>query len=234
MFDVIAFDADDTLWHNENIFLNVQEQFSEMLESEEPHLVQNTLSNTHIKNIKIYGYGVKGFILSMIETFLEIRRGKVGNNEVQQILDFGREMLSAPVELIPNVFEVLNLLQREYFLMIITKGDLVEQEKKISRSGLVNFFKKVEIVSDKTEKTYKKILNRFKIERQRFLMVGNSMRSDIVPVVKIGANAVHIPYKTTWEHEKDHPHLDEGEFDVLENITLLPDLLKKKYGGKNF
>tara|TARA_B100001540_G_scaffold300412_1_gene305854 strand:- start:475 stop:816 length:342 start_codon:yes stop_codon:yes gene_type:complete len=112
--------------------------------------------------------------------------------------------------------------------MIITKGDLLEQEKKISQSGLTNFFKKIEIVSDKTAETYKKILTRYEIEAQRFIMVGNSMRSDIVPVVKIGSNAVHVPYKTTWEHEKEHPPLDEDKYYVLENIGLLPDLVNTK------
>ena len=228
MFDVIAFDADDTLWHNEHIFLSAQEKFSEIFDSDQSSMVQNALSKKHIENIKIYGCGVKGFILSMIETLLEIREVQFSNNEVQQILDFGREMLSTPVDLVSNVFEVLNQLHRDYTLMIITKGDLLEQEKKISRSGLANFFKKIEIVSDKTVETYKKILTRYEIEAHRFLMVGNSMRSDIVPVVKIGANAVHVPYKTTWEHEKEHPHLDEEKYYVLENIGLLPDFVKTK------
>ena len=228
MIDVIALDADDTLWHNEHIFLSAQEKFSEIFDSDQSSMVQTALSKKHIQNIKIYGYGVKGFIFSMIETFLEIRKLQFRNNEVQQILDFGREMLSTPVELLPNVFEVLNQLHRDYKLMIITKGDLLEQEKKISRSGLTNFFKKIEIVSDKTVETYKKILTRYEIEEQRFLMVGNSMRSDIVPVVKIGANAVHVPYKTTWEHEKEHPHLDKDKYYVLENIGLLPDFVKSK------
>ncbi len=228
MLDVIAFDADDTLWHNEHIFLSAQEKFSEIFDSDQSSMVQTALSNKHIEDIKNYGYGVKGFILSMIETFLEIRKERFSNNEVQRILDFGREMLSTPVELLPNVFEVLNQLHRDYILMIITKGDLLEQEKKISRSGLTNFFKKIEIVSDKTVETYKKILTRYEIEEHRFLMVGNSMRSDIVPVVKIGANAVHVPYKTTWEHEKEHPHLEEDKYYVLENIGLLPDLVKTK------
>ena len=228
MFDVIAFDADDTLWHNEHIFLSAQEKFSEIFDSDQYSMVQTALSNKHVENIKIYGYGVKGFILSMIETFLEIRKAQFSNNEVQKILDFGREMLSTPVELVPNVFEVLNQLHRDYILMIITKGDLLEQEKKISQSGLTNFFKNIEIVSDKTAETYKKILTRYEIEAQRFIMVGNSMRSDIVPVVKIGSNAVHVPYKTTWEHEKEHPPLDEDKYYVLENIGLLPDLVNTK------
>tara|TARA_Y100001970_G_scaffold294006_1_gene445735 strand:+ start:2357 stop:3046 length:690 start_codon:yes stop_codon:yes gene_type:complete len=228
MYNVIAFDADDTLWHNEHIFLDVQDRFCEMLVSHSPSFIQNILTDIHIRNIEIYGYGIKGFILSMVETFIEIQEGKVNGIEVKQILDFGREMLAAPITLLPNVFDVLMQLSEEYSLMIITKGDLIDQEKKIARSGLYDFFKKIEIVSDKTEISYKKILNRNKIDVSHFLMVGNSMRSDIVPVVKIGASAVHIPYKTTWVHEEDYPHLDLGEFFVLEKIALLPDFLNSK------
>ena len=228
MFDVIAFDADDTLWHNEHNFIKIEEKFCEMLFPHDSELVQRTLSNTHINNIKIFGYGIKGFILSMLETFIEIREGEVNGKEIHQILDFGSEMLSAPIELLPNVLEVIMRLSKEYTLMIITKGDLVDQEKKISISGLMDFFKEIEITSDKTELTYKKILIRYKIDPQRFLMVGNSMRSDIVPVVKIGAKAVHIPYKTTWEHEKDHPYLNSEKYSVLRNIGLLPNFLNER------
>ena len=226
MFDVIAFDADDTLWHNEHNFTKIENRFCEMLTSHDPELVRRNLSNAHIGNINIFGYGVKGFILSILETLLDLRDGKVEGREVSQILEFGREMLAEPVELLPNVFDVIMELSKEYTLMLITKGDLNDQEKKISRSGLLDYFKEIEIVSDKTEEAYKKILIRYKIDVQRFLMVGNSMRSDIVPVVQIGAHAVHIPYQSTWEHEKDHPHLDLSKYSVLENIGLLPSFLR--------
>ena len=226
MFDVIAFDADDTLWHNEQNFINIQEKFCKMVSKHEPELIHRNLSNSHIKNIKIFGYGIKGFILSMLETFLDLRDGEVKGEEIKQILEFGREMLTAPIELLPKVSDVIVRLSKEYSLMLITKGDLLDQERKISSSGLIDFFKEVEIISDKTEVTYKKILDRYKINPQSFLMVGNSMRSDIVPVVEIGANAVHIPYKTTWEHEKDHPHLDLDKYSVLKNIGLLPMFLE--------
>jgi len=228
MFDVIAFDADDTLWHNEHNFTNIQNRFCEMLHSHDPELVKQNLSDLHIRNIEIFGYGIKGFILSILETFLELRDGKVESREIRQILKFGRDMLNAPIELLPDVFDVILELSQEYTLMLITKGDLIDQEKKISNSGLLNFFKEIEIVSDKTEESYKKILKRYKVDSPRFLMVGNSMRSDIVPVVQIGANAVYIPYQSTWEHEKDHPHLDIGKYSVLENIGLLPKFLKGK------
>jgi len=226
MFDVIAFDADDTLWHNEHNFTMIHSRFCEMLASYDSELVKQNLSKTHIKNIKIYGYGIKGFILSILETFIDIRGGEVEGREVRQILEFGREMLAAPIDLLPNVFDVIMDLSKEYKLMLITKGDLVDQEKKISLSGLLDLFKEIEIVSDKTEEAYKKILIRYKIDAPRFLMVGNSMRSDIIPVVQIGAHAVHIPYHSTWEHEKDHPHLELSKYSVLENIGLLPSFLR--------
>ena len=227
MFNVIAFDADDTLWHNEYNFIKIQKKFCKMLPSHDPAIVKHNLSNVHIRNIKIFGYGVKGFILSILETFLNIKGGEVKGTEISQILEFGKEMLAAPIELLPNVFDVIMELSQEYSLMLITKGDLIDQEKKISNSGLLEFFKGIEIVSDKTEEAYKKILNRYKINVSHFLMVGNSMRSDIVPVVQIGANAVHIPYTSTWEHEKDHPHIDSDKYSVLESIGMLPKFLKE-------
>ena len=140
MFDVIGFDADDTLWHNESIFTMTQEKFREILSSHSPEVVDQTLSLTQIKNLKIFGYGIKGFILSMIETSIEITDGEIKGNEVQQILDFGREMLAAPIELLPYVKEVVDELSKKYRLLLITKGDLIDQETKIARSGLADYF----------------------------------------------------------------------------------------------
>ena len=191
MFDVIGFDADDTLWHNESIFTMTQEKFREMLSSHGPEVVDQTLSLTQIKNLKIFGYGIKGFILSMIETSIEITDGVIQGNEIQQILDFGREMLAAPIELLPYVQEVVDELSKIYRLLIITKGDLIDQETKITRSGLADYFTGMEIVSDKNSETYEKILSRHDIAASRFIMIGNSMRSDIVPVVQI-LSLIHI------------------------------------------
>ena len=226
MFDLIAFDADDTLWHNENNFTETQKMFCEMLPNYKPKEVDRALYEVHVSNIKIFGYGIKCFIISMIETFTNLRDEEINVNEIQKILDFGKEMLTAPVNLLPNVFNVLQELSKEYSLILITKGDLIDQEKKIYNSGLSCFFKGIEILSDKTEESYKKILIRYKIKASNFLMVGNSMRSDIVPVVKIGGHAVHIPYATTWEHEKDHPFLDLEKYSVLENIGFLPNFIR--------
>ena len=227
MFDVIGFDADDTLWHNESIFTMTQEKFREILSSHGPEVVDQTFSSTQIKNLKIFGYGIKGFILSMIETSIEITDGEIKGNEIQQILDFGREMLAAPIELLPYVQEVVDELSKKYRLLLITKGDLIDQETKIARSGLADYFTGVEIVSDKNSETYEKILSRHDIVASRFIMIGNSMRSDIVPVVQIGGHAVHIPYDTTWDHEQKHPYIDPKNFKQLKHIGLLPALIEE-------
>ena len=227
MFDVIGFDADDTLWHNESIFTMTQEKFREMLSSHGPEVVDQTLSSTQIKNLKIFGYGIKGFILSMIETSIELTDGEIQGNEIQQILDFGREMLAAPIELLPDVQEVIDELSKKYRLLLITKGDMIDQETKIARSGLADYFTGVEIVSDKNSETYEKILSRHDIAASRFMMIGNSMRSDIVPVVQIGGHAVHIPYDTTWDHEQIHPYIDPKNFKQLKHIGLLPGLIEE-------
>ena len=207
MFDVIGFDADDTLWHNESIFTITQEKFREILHSHNTELVNQTLSSTQIKNLKLFGYGIKGFIISMVETSVELTNGEIKGNEIQKIIDFGREMLANPIELLPHVQEVIEDLSRKYRLLLITKGDLIDQETKIARSGLAEYFTGVEIVSDKNTETYEKILSRHKIIASRFIMIGNSMRSDIVPIVQIGGQAVHIPYYSTWDHEQNHPFI---------------------------
>lgn len=228
MFDVIAFDADDTLWHNESIFTLTQQKFREMLSSHGPEVVDQTLSSTQLKNLKHFGYGIKGFILSMIETSIELTGGSVSGKEIQQVLDFGREMLAAPIELLPHVHEVVEELSKNFNLLLITKGDLIDQEIKIARSGLADYFAAVEIVSDKTIETYKKILTQHKIDVSRFMMIGNSMRSDIVPIVQIGGHAVHIPYSSTWEHEQDHPYVDKNHYSELKHMGMLPKLIKEK------
>ena len=227
MFDVIGFDADDTLWHNESIFTITQEKFRELLYSHNTELVNQTLSSTQIKNLKLFGYGIKGFILSMVETSVELTNGEIKGNEIQKIIDFGREMLANPIELLPHVQEVIEDLSRKYRLLLITKGDLIDQETKIARSGLAEYFTGVEIVSDKNTETYEKILSRHEIIASRFIMIGNSMRSDIVPIVQIGGQAVHIPYYSTWDHEQKHPYIDPKNFKQLKHIGLLPRLIEE-------
>ena len=226
MFDVIAFDADDTLWHNESIFTMTQQKFREMLSSYRPEVVDQTLSSTQLKNLKHFGYGIKGFILSMIETSIELTGGNVSAKEINQVLDFGREMLTAPIELLPHVQVVVEELSKKFNLLLITKGDLIDQETKIARSGLAEYFASVEIVSEKNTETYSKILTQHKIDISRFMMIGNSMRSDIVPIVQLGGHAVHIPYSTTWVHEQEHPFVDIDRYSVLKHIGLLPKLIR--------
>ncbi len=228
MFDVIAFDADDTLWHNESIFTMTQIKFREMLSSHGPEVVDQTLSSTQIKNLQHFGYGIKGFILSMIETAIELTDGAVTGHEIKQVLEFGQEMIAAPIELLPHAHEVVEELSKNYTLLLITKGDLIDQETKIARSGLADYFTGVEIVSDKTADTYTKILKQHKIDAARFMMIGNSMRSDIVPVVQIGAHAVHVPYLSTWEHEQDHPPVEPEHYTELEHIGLLTKFIGDK------
>ena len=229
MFDVIGFDADDTLWHNESNFTMTQEKFCEMLSSHAPEVVGKTLASAQIKNLKIFGYGIKGFILSMIETYIELNENEIYGDEIQKIIDFGRGMLAKPIKLLPHVKKVLHELSIKYDLVLITKGDLIDQETKIFRSGLVKYFKSVEIVSEKNSETYLKILSRNNIAATCFLMVGNSMRSDIVPVVQIGGHAVHIPYKTTWAHELNHPYINPKKFKQLNNIGLLPAMIEEEF-----
>src|SRR5262249_28791468 len=148
-----------------------------------------------------YGYGIKGFTLSMIETAIDLTEGRISGSKIRHIIDLTREMFTAPVELLDGVRETIATLAQSHALMLITKGDLFEQEGKIARSGLADFFSKVEIVPIKTREIYKSIVEKHKINPQRFLMVGNSMRSDILPVIEMGGHAVYVPYETTWEHE---------------------------------
>ncbi len=224
---VIAFDADDTLWVNEPIFTEAHERCKAILE---PYLKADVLEarlyQTEIRNLQIFGYGIKGFTLSMIETAIELTEGKATGTEIGQLIDLGKYMLRHPVQLLPNVTETISQLQKKYDLMIITKGDLFDQESKIARSGIADYFSKVEIVSEKDEKNYLAILNRHNIRPDEFLMIGNSVKSDILPVCKIGGRAVHIPFHVTWAHEIVEIPQDEGlPYREIPDMSLLPALL---------
>jgi putative hydrolase of the HAD superfamily len=207
-FDIIAFDADDTLWHNERLFSMTQVKFKALLSryTTNPNL-DTQLYQTEIRNLRYFGYGIKGFTLSMIETAIELTNGKIQGHDIQQLIDYAREMLSAPVDLLPHVEKTITRLHPHYPLMIITKGDLLDQENKIARSGLANYFTHIEIVSHKTPAIYSEILARHGYPADRFLMVGNSLKSDVLPVLELGGQAVHVPYHTTWAHEM----LSEGD-----------------------
>jgi putative hydrolase of the HAD superfamily len=224
MVDLIAFDADDTLWHNEILYARTQERFAELLA---PYHVDGRageeLFATEMRNIPQYGYGIKGFALSMIETAIRLTGGQITGGEIQKLIHLAREMMEAPVQLLDGVAEVLATLATKQRLMLITKGDLFDQERKLARSGLAPYFAHVEIVSQKTSDVYRALLARRGIAPQRFLMVGNSLRSDILPVVEIGGHAVHIPYHVTWAHEAvELPEELPRGYVELAHIGLLP------------
>lgn len=230
MIRVIAFDADDTLWHNEAYYRDAEAAFRRMLAAyHDEAWIQERLFATEMRNLGHFGYGIKSFVLSMIETAVELTEGRVTGREIQAIVDLGREMLAHPVELLPHVREALAELQGRYRLMLVTKGDLLDQEGKLARSGLDAFFSAVEVVSEKDEPAYRAILARHGIAPDGFLMVGNSVRSDILPVVALGGRAVHIPYATTWIHEHVED-ADTSSFATLEHLGLLPGWLAAQEG----
>lgn len=200
---VIAFDADDTLWVNETHFRKTEERFAELLEGyETKNKIDQELFKMEIKNLETYGYGIKGFMLSMIESAIDLSNKSVSLEVISEILDLGKQMILHPVELLDGVEEVLEKLQSNYRLIILTKGDLLDQERKLDKSGLSKYFQHVEVLSDKKEANYIKLLSHLEIDINEFLMVGNSLKSDVIPILKIGARAVHIPFHTTWVHEQ--------------------------------
>lgn len=227
-FPIIAFDADDTLWRNEDIFMSAQNEFIALLcDYHDQAFIRSHLGDVQIRNLKHFGYGIKGFTLSMIETAIELTEGRITGSQIHRIIELARRMLEAPIELLPGIKSVLRKLQSDHTLMIITKGDLLDQESKVARSGLAKFFDIIEVTSDKTPTAYENILGRHKISSDHFLMVGNSLKSDVLPVFDIGAQAIHVPYHTTWAHEEvsvttlqQYPQLV-----TLESISLLPEWL---------
>jgi putative hydrolase of the HAD superfamily len=226
MIEVIAFDADDTLWHSESLYVMTQERFKQILSAYKLNGdIDERLYETEMGNLKTFGYGAKGFTLSMIETAVQLTDGRIEGKDIQKIINAVREMISRDISLLDGVAETIPLLARDWTLMMITKGDLLDQESKIARSGLDEYFDYIEIVSTKNKDVYQKLLDRNGIDIGRFLMVGNSMPSDILPVLALGAPGVHIPYKITWSHEQvELEHEPQGLY-RLENISQLPQLL---------
>jgi putative hydrolase of the HAD superfamily len=227
MFDVIAFDADDTLWHTEDLYVGVQARFKEMLAPyATAERVQERLDEIELRNLALYGYGIKSFALSLIETAVDLSDGRVAGTEIQQLIDLAKEMMGAEVQLLDHAAETVGRLAADYPLMVITKGDLLDQEAKIARSGLGDYFHHVEIVSDKTPATYAAVLERHRVAPERFLMVGNSLRSDVLPVVALGGRAVHVPYHVTWIHE-DVPLPAEyhERYVKIAHLGQLPELI---------
>ncbi|HPF50995.1 MAG TPA: HAD family hydrolase [Draconibacterium sp.] len=212
-FKVIAFDADDTLWDNEIFFRQTEEQFCDLLKSfSTPEATMKELFAIEIKNLEDYGYGTKAFMLSMIETAVKISDNQIPLNILKQIIELGKNQINQDVHLLDGVIELLDYLSlKHYKLIVATKGDLLDQERKLKKSGLENYFHHVEVMSNKRKADYKKLIQHLDILPEDFLMIGNSYKSDIEPVLELGGYGVHVPYHILWEHEKaeendEHPN----------------------------
>lgn len=218
---VIAFDADDTLWVNETYFRDAEHQFAKLLaQYETENKIDQELFRTEIKNLKHYGYGVKGFVLSMIECALELSNYQVNQKTIEAILTIGKEMIEKPIELLDGIEEVLNSLQSKYKLIVATKGDLLDQERKLEKSNLLKYFHHIEVMSDKKEKDYQKLIQHLDIHPSEFLMIGNSLKSDVLPLIEIGASAIHVPFHTTWVHEEvSLEEKSKTNYKTINNIT---------------
>lgn len=219
----VGLDADDTLWHNETIFRLTHDRFAELLAGRgDPAEIESRLAAVEARNLRLYGYGVKGFTLSMIETAMELCDGEPPPGVIREILAAGREMLGHPVEPLPGVDAALNALAGRYRLVLVTKGDLMDQERKLAASDLGELFTAVEIVSEKTPDTYRTVFARHGSGADQAVMVGNSVRSDVLPALEAGAWAAHIPYAVTWAHELADTPSGHPRFATLESISDLP------------
>jgi len=223
---VIAFDADDTLFVNEPYFQETEQKFCVMMSD---YLSQQGLSQelfkTEVDNLHLYGYGIKGYTLSMIEAAMKISNNTLSVEVIAKIIDLGKELLQKPIELLDGVEETLKALQGKYKLIVATKGDLKDQQRKLHDSGLGIYFHHIEVMADKQEVNYEKLLKRLEIESKEFFMIGNSLKSDVLPVLGIGGYAVHIPFHTTWEHEKIHHKVDHPNFRTVDKISDVLEIL---------
>ncbi|OIQ28582.1 MAG: HAD family hydrolase [Bacteroidetes bacterium MedPE-SWsnd-G2] len=224
---VIGFDADDTLWVNETYFRNTEKAFADLLSRyETPNKIDQELFKMEMNNLELYGYGVKGFVLSMIEMALELSNKTVSNEIIEEILNLGKQMINEPVELLEGVQEVLEKLSKKYTLIVATKGDLLDQERKLKKSGLLKYFHHIEVLSDKKEENYSNLLGHLDIEPSEFLMVGNSLKSDILPLLNLNANAIHVPFHTTWAHEEvTKEDQKNATFKTVQKVTDILELL---------
>ena len=228
MLTTIGFDADDTLWHNERFFHLTQERFHDLLADHAPrdHLAESLLAAER-RNIGHYGFGVKGFTLSMIETAIEVSEGRVPASVIAEIMAAGREMLAHPIEILPHAREAIEALAGRYRIMMVTKGDLLDQERKLAQSGLGELFDAVEIVSDKTPETYARVFTRHGTGAAEGMMVGNSLKSDVLPVLALGGWGVHVPHELTWALEHDTAPEDAARFRLIDDLGQLPALLDR-------
>jgi putative hydrolase of the HAD superfamily len=224
----IGFDADDTLWQNEQFFRLTERRFAELLSDHGDHdAISARLLEAERRNLGKYGFGIKGFTLSMIETAIEVTDDKVPASVIRQILEAGRDMLEHPVETLPHVPETLSALAGQYRIVLVTKGDLFDQERKLAQSGLGDFFDAVEIVSDKTRSTYERIFKRHGDGPDRSVMVGNSLKSDIVPAIDAGSWGVFVPHELTWVLEHVEAPSDHERFREIADLQPLPDVLRE-------
>lgn len=234
-FDLIAFDGDDTLWHNERSYRQARERFRLLLAASGVALsaeeVEECVNRTELGNLEFYGYGVSSFVLSLIETAVELTGGRIAGRDLRALIDLAKEMLTEEIELFESARQAVDALAGSYPLMLITKGDLLHQTSKLERSGLQHHFRFVEVVSHKTAPVYTAILSRHGVQPGRFLMVGNSLRSDVLPVVEAGGWAVHVPAALSWSHEHAEPPARAKrryfELPTLERLAGLIETLEK-------
>lgn len=225
-FKVVAFDADDTLWVNEPYFNDAEKQFCVLMEDYLTHQsISQILFKTQIDNLPLYGYGVKGFTLSMVEAAEIISKGTVSHKVISRIISIGKDLLTKPVELIDEVEDVLKELKGKYKLVVATKGDLKDQHRKLHKSGLGPYFHHIEVMTDKEELDYQKLLGRLDIKPEEFIMIGNSLRSDVLPVLELGGHAVHVPFHTTWLHEHIDHEIVHPNFTAITKLSEIRDIL---------
>ncbi|AOW08882.1 HAD family hydrolase [Flavobacterium gilvum] len=223
---VIAFDADDTLFVNEPYFQETEEKFCGLMRDYLSHQdISQELFRIEIDNLKIYGYGIKAYILSMIEAAMKISNNTISVEVIEKIIEYGKELLDKPIELLDGVEETLQTLHGKYKLVVATKGDLLDQRRKLHNSGLGKYFHHIEVMSDKQEQDYADLLKRLEIKPEEFFMIGNSLKSDVLPVLALGGYAVHIPFHTTWAHEKIDHKVEHKNFAAFEKITDILPLL---------
>ncbi len=233
MLTIIAFDADDTLWHNERLYNDTEAKYARLLAKyTAADGISAALYETEKSNIPYFGYGIKSFTLSMVETAIRLTEGRIAAADIAQIVGFARTMIDTPVQLLDGVRETVERLAGSHRLMIITKGDLLDQERKLEHSGLAPYFTDIEIVSEKTEHTYRHIVDKYELVPAQFLMAGNSLRSDVLPVAAMGGHAVYIPHELTWIHEViDETEHNPAGYTELAHIGLLPALVEEIDGG---
>lgn len=220
---VIAFDADDTLWVNETYFREAEKKFARLLSQyETENKIDQELFKLEIKNLGIYGYGIKGFMLSMVECALELSNYRISSKTIESILNIGKEMIEKPIELLDGIEEVLSSLHGKYKLIVATKGDLLDQERKLEKSGLLKYFHHIEVMSEKKVGDYQKLVKHLEIKPEELLMIGNSLKSDVLPLIEIGASAIHVPFHTTWAHEEvSQQDADQSDYKTIQKITDL-------------